>query len=185
MEVVGNLNITWWMWAMIVTVGILLSLCVILKLHELDIYPLREATRVVRRPWFETFLLLFCVGGLIQYGATKGTNGTENANQPSRLTQRSGLQSGDSRGSGDGRGDPLAITNLCFTGIVPLSNSVCLSVAWPTNMFAEGTTLDFFAKVNALTNGWTWLEAYATVPFATNLEVEIAYPILASSPNKS
>ena len=177
------MEITWWMWAMIAVVGILLSLCVILKLHELDIYPLREATKIIRRPWFETFLLLFCVGGLIQYGATKGTNGTENANQPSRLTQRSGLQSGDSRGPGDGRGDPLAITNLCFTGIVPLSNSVCLSVAWPTNMFVEGTTLDFFAKVNALTNGWTWLEAYATVPFATNLEVEIAYPILASSPN--
>lgn len=166
---------------MIAVVGILLSLCVILKLHELDIYPLREATKIIRRPWFETFLLLFCVGGLIQYGATKGTNGTENANQPSRLTQRSGLQSGDLRGSGDGRGETFAITNLCFTGIVPLSNSVCLSVAWPTNMFAEGTTLDFFAKVNALTNGWTWLEAYATVPFATNLEVEIAYPILASS----
>ena len=168
---------------MIAIVGILLSLCGILILRELDIYPLREATKIIRRPWFETFLLLFCVGGLIQYGATKGTNGTENANQPSRLTQRSGLQSGDSRGSGDGRGDPLAITNLCFTGIVPLSNSVCLSVAWPTNMFAEGTTLDFFAKVNALTNGWTWLEAYATVPFATNLEVEIAYPILVSSPS--
>ena len=67
MEVVGNLNITWWMWAMIVIVGTLLSLCVILKLHELDIYPLREATKIIRRPWVETLLLLFCGTSASEY----------------------------------------------------------------------------------------------------------------------
>ena len=163
---------------MIAVVGLLLLLYVVLKLHEWNIYPLREATRIIHRPWFEATLLLFFIGGLIQYGATKGTNGTENANQP-RLAQRSDLQVGDLRDIEDNGGDLVAITNLCFTGIVPLSNSVCLSVAWPSNMFVDGVMLDFFVKVNALTNEWTWLDAYSTLPHATNLEVEIAHPVFA------
>ena len=173
---------TRWTWVAIAVFGILLSYCVILKLHESGIYPIREATKIIRRPWFETTLLLFIVGGLIQYGATKGTNGTAGVNRPS-LMQRSDLQLDDADGFEGALEESFAITNLCFTRIAPLSNSVCLSVAWPTNTFVEGTTLDFFAKVNALTNLWTWLEAHDTVPFATNLEVEIARPILAPSTN--
>ena len=182
MDVAFNQIITRWAWVAIAVFGILLSYCVILKLHESGIYPIREATKIIRRPWFETALLLFIVGGLIQYGATKGTNGTAGVNRPG-LMQRSDLQLDDADGFEGTMEESFAITNLCFTRIAPLSNSVCLSVAWPTNTFVEGTTLDFFAKVNALTNLWTWLEAHDTVPSATNLEVEIARPILAPSTN--
>ncbi|MDO5317171.1 MAG: hypothetical protein Q4G65_00955 [bacterium] len=51
------------------------------------------------------------------------------------------------------------MTNLHFTEIVPQSNSVRVALAWPTNLFREGTILDFFVKVGAFSNDWTWASA--------------------------
>ena len=54
-----------------VAVG-LFAVAFILWLHEHNIRPLRCVADLVRRPWFEVALLLFFVGGMIQYGSTKG-----------------------------------------------------------------------------------------------------------------
>ena len=73
------------------------------------------------------------------------------------------------------------ITNLCFTSISTSTNSVVLSLAWPTNLFATGTCLDFFAKAWSLTNRWEWIGAADVQPPATNLEVEVLYSQFAPS----
>lgn len=171
----GGLVIVWWMWALFVPIVLLLATCAVLILHERDIYPLREVTQLIRRPWFEVALILCLVGGMVQYGATKGTNGTDRAEQPMRYAPPS-AQAGD-RSALDGPADCREVTNLCFTEIAPLSNSVRLSLAWPTNLFCGGTTLDFFSKVGSLTNAWNWVAAEYAMAGSTNLEVELPYPI--------
>ena len=59
--------------ALAAVAGGLMAVAVVLKLHEKGICLLREVTRIVKRPWFELAVLMFCVGGLVHYGATKGT----------------------------------------------------------------------------------------------------------------
>ena len=65
----------------------------------------------------------------------------------------------------DPPGDPEA--ELRFTSIAVMSNSVTLEVAWPTNMFPLGTTLDLF-HANAYTGRWEWVEATATAVSSTS-----------------
>ena len=69
------------------------------------------------------------------------------------------------------------MTNLCFTGVCVSTNGVTLDVAWPTNMFPAGTTLDFFARHHALTNAWRWLFARRTQPGETNASLSADMPV--------
>ena len=163
------------MWACFAFALVFFAACAILELHELGVYPLREFSRLIRRPWFEVALILFMVGGIVQYGATKGTNGAELAERPRRTAPA--LPPVGGAASQDGCSGVGCVSNLCFTEILPMSNSVRLVLAWPTNFFLEGTTLDFFAKVNALTNEWAWIGEENTQAGLTNLEVEIPYPL--------
>ena len=73
------------------------------------------------------------------------------------------------------------VTNLCFTSISISTNSVVLSLAWPTNFFAEGDCLDFFAKADSLTNRWAWIGSHTVAAGETNLVVEVALQQLAPS----
>ncbi len=61
--------------------------------------------------------------------------------------------------------DPEA--ELRFSSITVTSNSVTLEVAWPTNMFPLGTTLDLFTAPT-LTSRWEWVEATATAVSSTS-----------------
>ena len=61
--------------------------------------------------------------------------------------------------------DPEA--ELRFSSITVTSNSVTLEVAWPTNMFPFGTTLDLFTAPT-LTSRWEWVEAAATAVLSTS-----------------
>lgn len=60
MDVGGSLIFAW---ATVAIVCALLSICAVLKLHEAGIYLLREVSKIIRRPWFETALLLFFACG--------------------------------------------------------------------------------------------------------------------------
>ena len=62
-----------------IAVGGLFLLSFILWLREKGINPLEDLTRLVRRPKFELLLALFFIGGFVQYGATKGTDGGDPA----------------------------------------------------------------------------------------------------------
>ena len=57
----------------------ILSFCawIILVCNEKGIHPLAGVTRLIHQPLGELLLLLVVVGGFVQYGATKGTNGND------------------------------------------------------------------------------------------------------------
>ena len=69
--------------------------------------------------------------------------------------------------------DGFAVTNFTFTAISVGTNGVSLSLAWPTNMFAKGALLDFFAKVGSLTNDWRWIGCETVAAGETNLNVYV------------
>lgn len=83
MIMLNVIHTNWWTDLMVVAAVLLFVLSLVLKMHEWGICPLRETTRLLHRPWFEAVVLLFCIGGLVQYGSTKGTNGTDGAGLPS------------------------------------------------------------------------------------------------------
>lgn len=59
--------------------AILFVACLVLKLDELGISPLRGILALARRPWFERFLVLFLVGGLVILVSTLTTYGRNNS----------------------------------------------------------------------------------------------------------
>ena len=66
--------ITWWTGLLVMIAIASLAVSFIMQLHEWGIRPLRDISKFIYRPWFEVALLIFLVGGLVQYGSTKGTN---------------------------------------------------------------------------------------------------------------
>ena len=70
-------------------------------------------------------------------------------------------------------GEAAEVTNLCFTGISVSSNEAVLSLAWPADFLADGSCLDFFAKVGSLTNGWEWIGCQSVSGGDTNLDVAV------------
>ena len=99
--------------ALAAVAGGLMAVAVVLKLHEKGIYPLSEVTRIVKRPWFELAVLVFCVGGLVHYGATKGTNDTDGASAPLLVPWWSGSTSSSFESdTGSVLGDGLSGSSL-------------------------------------------------------------------------
>jgi len=150
---------------------VMLAIVVILRLHAWGVNPLRMMTRFVRKPWFERLLLLIVICGMVHYGATKGTGGGSRSTDGDARTNPSEDVSRRNPARDAGLRQSDEITNLCFTGICVQTNGVILDVAWPTNMFTAGTTLDFFAEYPALTNDWRWFLARETLPGETNMTV--------------
>ena len=98
-----------------------LSLCGWLRRH--DVYFFREAVKKLPRSAVERLLLLVMVCGLIHYGGSKETNGTDRAVGDAPVLR-------DAGDVGEG-----AVTNapLRFTSIDVGSNSLSLALAWSTN----------------------------------------------------
>lgn len=154
--------------------GILFMMSFVLWLHERHIYPLYELTKLARRPKFELFLLLFIVCGLIQYGATKGTNGNDCAAfwQSMRVAPRVVPVAVDSDGFCMPTNFPT-VTNLCFWGIEKSSGSVALGIAWPENYLFENSAIDVFGHWQLSTNGWCHLAEIDVSEASSNAIVEI------------
>ena len=174
---VVNLALSWWTWAMVAVVCVLLAICAVLKLHEANIYLLREMSKVIRCPWFETALLLFFVGGLVQYGATKGTNGTSGVcgDMPS-----GGLASAILLHPGEATNDFPAVAMFRIDAFDVTSTNIALSVAWPMDFFSAPTTIDLFGSVS-LTNRFEWLEsAYFPEP-CTNCNFCVSFDAVGST----
>ena len=132
------------------------------------------ARRILSRSAVESALLTVFVLGFVQYAATKGTNGNDRAENGT-----AGCKSAD--GELHVRDIAGETTNLCFTTIYASTNSVFLSLAWPTNLFADGACLDFFAKARSLTNRWEWIGCHMVAAGETNLEVEVSCQQFAPS----
>ena len=72
---------------------------------------------------------------------------------------------------------PGAVTesasDIRFTALSFSSNSISLSLAWPTNAIQEATTLDIFAKEGSLTSRWEWIASAVPSPLAASQTVAI------------
>jgi hypothetical protein len=153
----NTIQINWWTELMMIAAIALLVVSFVLKMHEWGIYPLREMTRFLRRPWFEVVLLVFFVGGMVQYGSTKGFLG----GAPSMMCSPMAFVplptvTGGSGGT-EGPQFPAytnAVTNACFTGILPASTSVFLRAEWPMGTSLPENALEIYARHDLTTNGW-------------------------------
>jgi len=104
---------------MVVAAILLFVLSFILKMHEWDIYPFREMTRLLHRPWFEAVLLMLFIGGMVQYGSTKGFLGAPPSMMCSPMAAVQLPTITDSMAETDGVQFPAytnAVTNVCGMG---------------------------------------------------------------------
>ena len=166
-----------WTGALVAAAVVLLMIGGVLKMREWGLCPVREIARVLRRPWLETALLIFFVGGLVQYGSTKGTNGADR-----------GALTGLVRGSAP-TVVPIAadlaesslsanfpsITNLCFWGIERGDESVSLGLAWPADTSFTNGCVDVFGSHRLANNGWWRLAQVDVGQVGSNAVVELAY----------
>lgn len=143
----------------------------IYKAHECGIQLFSPFIRLRHRSLIEQLLVLLVTFGFIQYAVTKNTG---NGGLTSGLTVVGTTVRPETNEYVIVRSNsPLTVTNLCFTGISISTNGVTLELAWPTNYFTQGTTLDFFAKYYSVTSAWQWVFASETQPQTTNLSVTI------------
>lgn len=143
-----------------VVAGLLVG-SVLCRCDEAGFHPLRRAWNRFRLlPRVRQLLLIVLVVGVVLCGGGKGTGprrqsaelSRDNATSVQQITPQTGAELPDGEAS-------CTLTNLHFTEIVPQSNSVRVALAWPTNLFREGTILDFSVKVGAFSNDWTWASA--------------------------
>lgn len=179
--------ISWCTDLMVVVTIILFILSFIFKMHEWGIYPIREMTRLLRRPWFEAVLLAFFVGGLIQYGATKGTNGTDRYELMGMMRSPAPTVvpiTTDSMGFSIPTNFP-SITNLCFWGIERGDATVSLGIAWPPTMSFTNDCIDIFGCDRLTSNGWWRLAQLDVSQIGSNAVVEFAYADLPTNAMQS
>ena len=154
----------------------ILSFCawIILVCNEKGIHPLAGVTRLIHQPLGELLLLLVVVGGFVQYGATKGTNGNDRGQMalPSRYAPSITPVAIDSTGFSMPTNFP-SVTNLCFWGIEKALDVVALGVAWPESSAFTNDTIDLFGNWNLTTNNWSHLAAVDVSGVLSNAIVEI------------
>ena len=136
---------------------------------------LSDAFSRMSRPRLAAFLFFAAVATLC--AQKQGTTNSPPDGVQSSLPSRQDFPPSRSGGGGH------QVTNFTFTAISAATNGVELSLAWPTNLFADGVCLDFFAKVDSLTNAWQWIGCEAVSAGETNLDVIVGYDVLHGSTN--
>ena len=136
---------------------------------------LSDAFSRMSRPRLAAFLFFAAVATLC--AQKQGTTNSPPDGVQSSLPSRQDFPPSRSGGGGH------QVTNFTFTAISAATNGVELSLAWPTNLFADGACLDFFAKVDSLTNAWQWIGCEAVSAGETNLDVIVGYDDLHGSTN--
>ena len=177
----STIYVNWWTGLMVVATVVLLLVSFILKVHELGVC--HKVTRLFRHPSFEVALLAFFVGGLVQYGSTKGTNGT-GRRQLVGLIQRSAptiVPIAVDLTTVSLPENSTLITNLCFWGIEHGEESVSLGIAWPSAMSFVNDRIDIFGSHRLMSNGWWRLAQFDVSQIGSNAIVELAYADLPTN----
>lgn len=183
MRMFNAIHANWLIELMVVSAVLLILAGVILKMREWNICPLRAVVRVLRRPRFEAVLLILFVGGLVQYGSTKGTNGADRGAfmglmrdpVPTLVPIVADLTASSLPA------DFPSITNLCFWGIERGDESVSLGMAWPTDMPFTNGRIDIFGCHRLASNGWWRLAQLDVGRIGSNAVVELAYADLPTN----
>lgn len=179
----GALFADWWTGLLATTAGALLTAGFILQLHERGIRPMMNVARIFKRPWLEAALLVFLVGGLVQYGSTKGTNAGERSalmglmRSPAPAVTPTAV---DSTGFSI-PADFTLTTNLCFWGIEHGDDAVVLGIAWPSGMSFTNGCIDIFGSCSLSSNGWWRLAQLDVSQIWSNAIVELAYSDLPTN----
>lgn len=159
---------------MVVAAILLFVLSFILKMQEWGIYPFREKTRLLQRHWFEAALLVFFVGGLVQYGSTKGTNGSDRgiSRMPTLSVPRLTPVAIDQEDVYMPTNLPM-VTNLCFWRIVKSEGLLSFGVAWPESVSFENGMIDLYGHWKLSSNGWFRLVQVDVSGALSNAVIEI------------
>lgn len=172
-------SIDGWVWLLAGCSLVLVAVCFVLWASERGYLPLRSMAWLVCRPWFEVVLLLAFVGGLVQYGSTKGfLGGDTSVSRPMRTVQLPVVSDGASASEGLFPAYTNSVTNVCFTGIAPASTSVYLRVAWPAGEALPQNALEIYATPDLGTNSWTDVGTASVNRWDGRAIVELASSIL-------
>ena len=157
-----------------IVVSGLFLLSFMLWLRAKDVHPFSDLTDLIRLPKFELFLVLFIVGGFVQYGETKGTNGNGRGqmSMPSRSVASVSPIAVDSTGFSMPTNFP-SVTNLCFWGIEKDTNAVAFGIAWPTAMLLTNDIVDLFGNAVLAASNWNHLAEVDVSGALSNAIVEI------------
>lgn len=166
----------WWTGLLVAAAVFLFFISIFMKLHEWGFDPLESLTRLFRRPWFEVALLLFFVGGMVQYGSTKGFLGAPSMmRSPMASVQLSTVTDGAETQNPLFPAYTNEVTNVCFTGILPASTSVFLRAAWPLNTTLPDYALEIYARHDLTTNGWEGVGTASVEAGAESVIVELPH----------
>ena len=172
-------SIDGWVWLLAGCSLVLVAVCFVLWASERGYLPLRSMAWLVCRPWFEVVLLLAFVGGLVQYGSTKGfLGGDTSVSRPMRTVQLPVVSDGASASEGLFPAYTNSVTSVCFTGIAPASTSVYLRVAWPAGEALPQNALEIYATPDLGTNSWTDVGTASVNRWDGRAIVELASSIL-------
>lgn len=179
MLVEEDVTIARWGLAATMVVGFLLTAAFLCWLHERDIHPFEPILKFMRRPVGEILLVLLCVGGLVQYGATKGFLGNPRMTAPRQLLTplASAPESGDAV-VGIFPAWTNAVTNVCATGIMPAETSVFLRAHWPWNLYPAPTGIEVYAAPLLSTNGWVGVGTAPVIDGDNSAVIELPYSVL-------
>ena len=181
-------NPTTMLWGVIassVVMG-LLAVAFAAWLHERDICIFRTVLDVFHRPAGEVAIVLICVAGAIHTGATKGTRSGPRRSPP-REMQSELAATPESAGAVAGLFSSYtnAVTNVCATGILPLSNSVLLRAHWPIGMGSSISGIEVYAKHDLVTNDWTGIGTALVATSDNSTVIELPQLILPDGWNSS
>lgn len=146
--------------------------------HRIDVF--HPIVTWFHRPVGEMVILAACVGGIVQYGSTKGFVGiSPNPVPPERMTELATVPF--SATVPDLRFPDYTndVTNVCLTGIHLTGTSVWLRTQWPlefTNAAARG--VEFYAKCDLAANRWVGVGCVSAFAGEGGVVVELPRSII-------
>ena len=172
-----DIDISWWQWLLIDSAAILALVHFLLEFRKFLIRPLEKLSRFARRPAFELVLFAFFVGGLVQYGSTKGTNGidcVQMPDTPQMMAAPPRIYPAATDSDGFALPEGFApVTNLCFWGIERYPGFIAIGLAWPEEMSFTNRAIDIFGNWRPSANGWSRLAQDDVAYVNSNAVVEI------------
>ena len=141
--------------------------CLLLREHDIGLAP--SLRKLLRQPIHVLAFLCMFAGSLVQYAANKSPprSAPPLPNLPT-LNSEPALPN-----------PQLALSNLQFTAIHPLSNSVLLEIGWAAANPPPGELLDIYSTSNLVSGAWEAIGSVSAPSNAPGVEVEVPHSALA------